>query len=39
VAAKKYDEARADLDKFVSLAPAAKEAADAKRILDQLPKK
>jgi predicted Zn-dependent protease len=39
VVAKKYDEAKLDLDKFISLAPAAKEAADAKRILDQLPKK
>jgi tetratricopeptide (TPR) repeat protein len=39
VAAKKYDEAKADLDKFVALAPAAKETADAKKILDQLPKK
>ena len=39
VVAKKFDEARVDLDKFISLAPAAKEAADAKRILDQLPKK
>ena len=39
VVAKKYDEARADLEKFISLAPAAKETADAKRILDQLPKK
>jgi predicted Zn-dependent protease len=39
VVAKKYDEARADLDKFVTLAPGAKEAADARKILDQLPKK
>jgi tetratricopeptide (TPR) repeat protein len=39
VAAKKYDEAKADLDKFVALAPAAKETADARKILDQLPKK
>lgn len=39
VVAKKYDEAKADLDKFVALAPAAKETADAKKILDQLPKK
>jgi predicted Zn-dependent protease len=39
VVAKKYDEAKLDLEKFISLAPAAKEAADAKRILDQLPKK
>lgn len=39
VVAKKYDEAKADLDKFVALAPAAKETADARKILDQLPKK
>jgi predicted Zn-dependent protease len=39
VVAKKYDEAKVDLDKFVSLAPTAKEAADAKKILEQLPKK
>lgn len=39
VAAKKYDEARVDLEKFVSLAPAAKETADAKKVLEQLPKK
>lgn len=39
VVAKKYDEAKVDLDKFVSAAPAAKEAADARKILDQLPKK
>jgi predicted Zn-dependent protease len=39
VVAKKYDEAKADLDKFVALAPGAKEAADAQKILDQLPKK
>jgi len=38
VVAKKYDEARADLEKFVSLAPTAKESADAKKIIDQLPK-
>jgi predicted Zn-dependent protease len=38
VAAEKLDEARADLEKFVSLAPAAKEAADAKKILDQIKK-
>jgi predicted Zn-dependent protease len=38
VAAEKLDLARADLEKFVSLAPAAKEAADAKKILDQLKK-
>ena len=38
VAADKLDEARADLDKFVTLAPTAKEAADAKKILEQLKK-
>ena len=38
VSAEKLDLARADLEKFVSLAPAAKEAADAKKILDQLKK-
>lgn len=39
VQAQKFDDAKVDLEKFVSLAPNAKEAADAKRILDQLPKK
>lgn len=39
VVAKKYDEAKADLEKFVAAAPGAKETADARRILDQLPKK
>ena len=38
VSAEKLDLARADLDKFVSLAPTAKEAADAKKILDQIKK-
>ena len=38
VAADKLDEARADLDKFVTLAPTAKEAADAKKILEQIKK-
>jgi predicted Zn-dependent protease len=38
VASDKLEEARADLDKFVSLAPNAKEAADAKKILDQIKK-
>jgi hypothetical protein len=33
------DEAKADLEKFLSLAPTAKEAADAKKILDQMVKK
>lgn len=37
VVAKKYDEARADLEKFIAVAPAAKEAAEAKKVLDQLP--
>jgi uncharacterized protein (TIGR02996 family) len=41
VQAQKLDEAKADLEKFVSLSPAAKESADAKKILEQLapPKK
>ncbi len=39
VQAKKYDEGKADLEKFVSLAPNAKEAADAKKIIEQLAKK
>lgn len=39
VVAKKYDEARADLEKFVAVAPTAKEAVEAKKVLDQLPKK
>ncbi len=39
VVAKKYDEARTDLEKFVAVSPDAKEAADAKKVLDQLPKK
>jgi predicted Zn-dependent protease len=38
VVTQKLDEARADLEKFVALAPAAKEAADAKKILDQIKK-
>lgn len=38
VAAEKLDEARADLEKFVLLAPTAKEAADAKKILEQIKK-
>jgi tetratricopeptide (TPR) repeat protein len=38
VSAEKLDEARADLEKFVTLAPTAKEAADAKKILEQLKK-
>jgi Flp pilus assembly protein TadD len=39
VQAQKFDEAKVDLEKFVSLSPNAKEAADAKKILDQLNKK
>jgi len=39
VQAQKFDEAKADLEKFVSLAPTSKEATDAKKILEQLPKK
>ena len=35
----KFDDARTDLEKFLSVAPTAKEAADAKKVLDQLPKK
>ena len=35
----KMDEAKADLEKFVAVAPAAKEAADAKKILEQMTKK
>jgi len=38
VVAEKLDEAKADLEKFVTLAPTAKEAADAKKILEQLKK-
>ena len=38
VAAEKLDEARADFEKFVSLAPTSKEAADAKKILEQIKK-
>ena len=37
VAAKKYPEAKADLDKFVSMAaPDARELPDAKKLLEQL---
>jgi len=38
IASEKLDEARADLEKFVALAPNAKETADAKKILEQLKK-
>lgn len=38
VAAEKLDLAKADLEKFVTLAPTAKETADAKKILEQLKK-
>jgi tetratricopeptide (TPR) repeat protein len=38
IAAEKLDEARADLEKFVAVAPNAKETADAKKILEQLKK-
>ena len=38
VASDKLDEARADLEKFVQLAPNAKETADAKKILEQIKK-
>jgi tetratricopeptide (TPR) repeat protein len=37
--AEKYDEAKADLEKFISMAPNSKEAADAKKIVEQLTKK
>jgi tetratricopeptide (TPR) repeat protein len=39
LAATKYDEAKADLEKFVAVAPTAKEADDAKKILEQMAKK
>jgi tetratricopeptide (TPR) repeat protein len=39
LAASKYDEAKADLEKFVAVAPTAKEADDAKKILEQMAKK
>jgi len=38
VASDKLDEARGDLEKFVTLSPNAKEAVDAKKILDQIKK-
>jgi predicted Zn-dependent protease len=38
VASDKLEEAKADLEKFVSLSPNAKETADAKKILDQIKK-
>jgi predicted Zn-dependent protease len=38
VASDKLEEAKTDLEKFVSLSPNAKEAADAKKILDQIKK-
>jgi tetratricopeptide (TPR) repeat protein len=38
VASDKLDEARADFEKFVSLSPNSKEAADAKKILEQIKK-
>jgi len=38
VASDKLDDARADFEKFVSLAPTTKEAADAKKILEQIKK-
>jgi len=37
--AEKYDEAKADLEKFISMSPNSKEAADAKKIIEQLTKK
>jgi predicted Zn-dependent protease len=39
LAASKFDEAKADLEKFLTLSPTAKEAADAKKILEQMVKK
>jgi tetratricopeptide (TPR) repeat protein len=39
LAASKFDEARADLEKFIALAPTSKEAVEAKKILDQMIKK
>lgn len=40
LAASKFDEAKADLEKFVSMAPAdSKEVVEAKKILDQIVKK
>lgn len=40
IAANKLDEAKTDLEKFVTMGkPDSKEVADAKKILDQLPKK
>ena len=38
VASDKLDDAKADLEKFVQMAPNAKEAADAKKILEQIKK-
>jgi len=35
----KLDEAKADLEKFVSLAPTSKDAPEAKRLIEQLTKK
>lgn len=40
LSASKFDEARADLEKFISMAPAdSKEVADAKKIIEQMVKK
>jgi hypothetical protein len=40
LASQKLDEAKADLEKFVSMAPAdTREVADAKKILEQMVKK
>ena len=38
IASDKLDEARADFEKFIAVAPNAKEAADAKKILEQIKK-
>jgi predicted Zn-dependent protease len=39
LSAEKMDEAKADLEKFVAMSPTSKEAADAKKIIEQLTKK
>ena len=39
LAASKFDEAKADLEKFLTLSPTSKEATDAKKILEQMVKK
>lgn len=39
LASSKFDDAKADFEKFLSVAPTSKEAAEAKKILDQMAKK